>query len=639
MPKLEKTNSKPQLIRQLSKRWYLIAAILLIVALYFVVFRERTIALDYGGNTCDQQLVILPGIFRQPTGTGYEVTTEGGWKIGDTHLVATSICIKPTKAPSEHSVEKVAFSPWGGWPMRLVYAVDAGEYPAVDTSVLREAIPVSRPLKLSLDVSDTLFDYQIHVDEAVAPCQPAADHHIICDIPALKLKQKSTYDISLQRLFDGKVASEAAQATLTTLSPLTVKSTSVKQGETVYSKPRTLTLTADKSLERAEFTAERIDGKKPVPLEATVKVDDKKVTISFTKDLPRQAKIRLSATALEAHDGSTPLDPYRLTFATSGGPRVTGANVGASGVMVGTTIVVTFDQALAIDQDISRFVRTGGGVVYQGRQGNQLLFSTANVGRCGTMSIALTGDLKSRHGISGQSAWQYNGRASCYTVSTIGYSRQGRAINAYYFGNGGTTILYVGAIHGNEPSSKYILENWITELDTNPGRIPAGRQIVVVPNLNPDGITVGSRNNSAGVNLDRNFPTDDWKSDIHSADGFRKGGGGPKPLSEPESKAIAGLVQRLRPRLMLSYHSQGSLVMGDPGVYSETYATRYASMVGFRDATRASSESLFGYDGSSGLFEGWAYLKVGIPNIVVELSGHYTREFSRHREAMWAMMR
>ena len=638
MPESNKTNSKLQFIRQLPKRWYLIAAALLVVALYFVVFRERTIALDYAGNTCDQQLVILPGIFRQPTDTGYAVIAEGGWKLGGVHLLATSICVRPTKAPSEHSIEKVGFSPWGGWFARLVYVVDAGEHPAVDTGALHDAIPVSRPLTLPLSTSDRLFDYQIRVGEAVAPCQPV-DRHIVCDIPALSLKQKTTYDTSLQRLFDGKDVGEAARTTLTTLSPLTVKSTSVKEGGTVYTKPRTLTLTVDKSLQQAEFSVERIDGKKPVALETAVKIDDKKVTITFAKDLPRQAKIRLHATAFEATDGSTTLDPYKLTFTTSGGPQVIGVNVGTTGVMVGTTIAVTFDQALATDQDISRFIKTGGGVTYEGRQGNQLLFSTAKAVRCGTMSIAITGDIKSRHGIAGQSAWQYSGRASCYTVSTIGYSRQGRAINAYYFGSGGTTILYVGAIHGNEPSSKYIMEDWIAELDANPGRIPASRQIVVVPSLNPDGIAMGSRNNAVGVNLDRNFPTDDWKSDIHSADGFKKGGGGPRPLSEPESKAIAGLVQRLRPRLMLSYHSQGSLVMGDPGVYSETYASRYASMVGFRDDTRADTEAIFGYDGSSGLFEGWAYLKVGIPNIVVELSGHYTREFSRHREAMWAMMR
>lgn len=637
MPDSDKTNSKLHFIHQLSRRWHLVAAALLLVVLYCITFRERPLSLSYSGQTCDQRLTVLPGLFRQTSDTGYEVTTEGGWKVGDTQLIATSICVKPTRVPSEHSVEKVAFAPWGGWFARLVYAVEAGKHPAVDTSVLQEAIPVSRPLELTLAIPDDIFDYQMRVNGSIAPCQ-AAGQRISCDIPALKLRQKSTYSMSLERLFKGEAAGEAARATLTTLSPLGLKSTSIKQGTTVYNKPRSLSLVFDKPLERAEFAVERVDGKKTVALEAATAIADNTATVTFARELPRQAAIRLKATTLEATDGSTTLDPYTLSLKTSGGPRVTAVNVGASGVMVGSTIAVTFDQALAADQDISAFIQTGGGVRYQGRQGNQLLFSTTNASRCGALSIRLTGDIKSRHGVSGQSAWQYNGRASCYTVSTVGYSRHGRPINAYYFGGSGVTTLYVGAIHGSEPSSQYILEDWIAELDANPGRIPSGHRVVVVPSLNPDGVAMGSRNNAAGVNLDRNFPTDDWKADIHSADGFKKGGGGKKPLSEPESKAIASLVQQLRPRLMLSYHSQGGLVMGDPGALSERYAARYAAMVGFRDSTYGTSTETFGYP-ATGLFEGWAYQKAGVPNIVVELTGHYTREFPRHREAFWAMLR
>lgn len=606
------------------------------VVLYCMTFRERPLSLSYSGQTCDQRLTVLPGLFHQASDTGYEVTTEGGWKIGDTQLIATSICVKPTRAPSEHSVEKVAFAPWGGWFARLVYAVEAGKHPAVDTSVLREAIPVSRPLTFALGTPDELFEYQVRINESTAPCQTAGKR-VSCDIPALKLKQKSAYTMSLERLFKGKTTGEAARANLTTLSPLRVTATSIEQGAVVYDKPTALTLVFDKPLGKAKFELERIDGEKPVRLNTTTVAHGTEATLTFTEDLPRQATLQLKATALEATDGSTSLDPYSLSFTTSGGPRVTAVNVGSSGLMIGTTIAVTFDQALATDQDISAFIKTSGGVTYQGRQGSQLLFSTANASRCGAVSISLTGDMKSRYGISGQSAWHYNGRVSCYTLSTIGYSRQGRPINAYYFGASGATTLYVGAIHGSEPSSKYILEDWVAELDANPGRIPANQRVVVVPNLNPDGIASGNRNNAAGVNLDRNFPTDDWAADIHSADGFRKDGGGKSPLSEPESKAIAGLIQQLRPRLMLSYHSKGGLVMGDPGALSERYAARYASMVGFRDSTYGSSTETFGYP-ATGLFEGWAYQKAGVPNIVVELTGHYTREFPRHREAFWAML-
>src|SRR5690606_18770916 len=123
-------------------------------------------------------------------------------------------------------------------------------------------------------------------------------------------------------------------------------------------------------------------------------------------------------------------------------------------VVIGAQIVVSFDQELSLDQDLGPFVATGGGLALQSRNGNQLVFSTSQAGLCQPISITLKPDISSPYGISGQSGWQYNGRTQCYTVTTIGYSSQGRPIIAYQFGGGGTTVMYTGAIHGNELSSK-----------------------------------------------------------------------------------------------------------------------------------------------------------------------------------------
>lgn len=622
----------------LPKKYYFIAAMVSLAAIYIAVFREQTISLSYDGSTCQDRIVALPDLHHQPSDSGYNVDTKGGLTLGGVRLLSTSICITPLVSPTENAADHIVYAPFGGWFAASRFKIQTGEHPSVDTTVLTSAIPVSRPLSLPLTVPNELFRYKVSAGDKEAACDSDASE-LICDLPELELKQSRRYTLAFSKYFGDDIVGKPVSATIETLSPLSVKSSSIKQKATVYNAPKTLTLTADKPIDKAEFSLHRIDGDKTDVVAISTHIKDKTAIITFDDKLPRKATYRLDATQLEAGDGSTTLDPYRLTFSTSGGPKVSGINVGSTGIASGTTIAVTFDQTLDQNQDISRFIATAGGVRYQGRQGNQLYFDTSQVARCATMKIAFTKDIKSKYGFSGDSAWSYSGRSRCYTVSTIGYSRQGRPINAYTFGGTGRTVLYVGAIHGNEPSSKYILDDWIAELDANPGRIPPGRQVVVVPSLNPDGVATGSRNNSAGVNLDRNFPTDDWKSDINSADGYRKGGGGSKPLSEPESQAIASLVQRLRPYLMLSYHSQGSLVMGDPGVYSETYAARYATMVGYRDATRASSESLFGYDGSSGLFEGWAYLKVGVPNIVVELNDHYSRQFVYHREAFWAMLR
>ena len=181
------------------------------------------------------------------------------------------------------------------------------------------------------------------------------------------------------------------------------------------------------------------------------------------------------------------------------------------------------------------------------------------------------------------------------------------------------------------------MKDWINELEANYSRIPTNARIVVVPTANPDGVAANTRNNSRNVNLNRNFPTSDWQSDIKDTNGNVKGGGGPTPLSEPEAKALASLSSSLRPRLLISYHAVGSLVVGDPGGYSAGYAAKYASMVGYRNATGQSS-STFDYS-ITGSYEDWTIQKVGIPSMVVELGSYTYRDFSHHKEAFWSMLR
>lgn len=158
----------------------------------------------------------------------------------------------------------------------------------------------------------------------------------------------------------------------------------------------------------------------------------------------------------------------------------------------------------------------------------------------------------------------------------------------------------------------------------------------MVPTINPDGLAAGTRNNSRNVNLSRNFPTDNWVKDINDTNGKVKGGGGSRPLSEPEASALANLTRQYRPRLLLSFHAIGSLVVGDVGGYSAGYAAKYASMVGYRNAT-GSSSSTFDYD-ITGAYEDWIYRNEGIPSMVIELGSYTGYYIDHHRAALWAML-
>lgn len=623
--------------RLIPTKYYFVGAVLLVMAAYMVAFRPQTLVYSYSGNNCDSRLVILPGIFSQAGSSGYEVSTKGGWSIAGKQMAATELCISPLEAPAENSTKTLAYAPWGGWLGRLIYKVEVGEHPRVDAGVLNQPIPVSRDLQLPISEPDVTFSYALGVDGGrEAPCE-VEDNSLVCDVPALNLRQGSEYAVSLERSFRDSEIEKVIDADVETLSPLTVVKSSIKDGSTVYSKPKSLTIHTDKSLAKAEFSAWRVDGEESIDLEVSTNFEDKKVEVLFSKDLPRRAEIELKAATLEAIDGSTPLDGYNLEFKTSGGPRVTGVNVGSTGLVVGAPIVVTFDQALSEGQDIGELISVSGGVALQERRGSQLLFSTDRAGRCGSVGIKMKPDIESQHGVSGQSAWEYSGRMSCYTVSTIGYSVSGRPINAYHFGSSGPAIVYTGAIHGNEVSTKHLMDRWIQELDANPSKIPSGKRIIVVPVINPDGMAAGTRSNARNIDLNRNFDVSDWQKNVQYPGGKSwPGGGGKKPMSEPETKAIASFIAGLRPELVVSYHSVASYVVSNKHGQANSRAQQYASLSGYRLV--AGGEGSFGYH-ISGTADDYYREKLGVASILIELGSSSYHEFERNQAAMWAMMR
>jgi protein MpaA len=136
------------------------------------------------------------------------------------------------------------------------------------------------------------------------------------------------------------------------------------------------------------------------------------------------------------------------------------------------------------------------------------------------------------------------------TRELIGHSVRGRAIYTYECGDPlGEPAIVVGSIHGNEPGGISIAKRLLRS------RVPDGVDLWVIPDLNPDGHAAHTRGNAHGVDLNRNFPRR-WR---------RLSGGnysGRRPLSEPESRAVARLVERIRPRLSIWFHQPLDLVDG-----------------------------------------------------------------------------
>jgi protein MpaA len=207
---------------------------------------------------------------------------------------------------------------------------------------------------------------------------------------------------------------------------------------------------------------------------------------------------------------------------------------------------------------------------------------------------------------------------------------------AYFYGSGPTTVLFTGGIHGDEASGTYIMQDWAAHLDANAYKLAPGKQVVIVPNLNPDGIAANRRYNMNNVNVDRNFPSSDWISDITLTDGrVLPRGGGATPLSEPETQAIAELTSSLKVRAAISFHSSGALVGANKVADSVAIGSAYARGVGY-GTMFYNPESIMGYT-LTGEYETWMGEKFGIPAVLIELPTATGRYFSRHLSTLWAM--
>jgi protein MpaA len=632
-----------RLVRLTKDAWdlpliYRVPAIVFLVLFLLygaIFFSPKEVVFSYAAKeTCVNHFTFFPSVLRQ-SGDGYfKLRADGVITLGGFRLAATKACVFPVRAPTEGAYRN-SIAPGGSWLLKKEFTIRAGRLPVASVQALHRPIPTSIPLTIGLSTTDRVFEYRWIVNDREAKCVPK-ERSIECDMPSLKLAQGKPYSARLERFFQNTRTETVVDQKITTLSATRVVKTSIKQGEMVYSKPRAVTLTFDKILKNVKPKLYRVVGKKKqeIKLESTQK--DKTLTIKLVADLPRSATFSLALNSLQAADGSSLEKPYVLAFKTSGGPKVVGVNMGSTGIPLGSTLVVTFDQTLSNKQDIAKLVGVSGGAVLTGKSGNQIFVSLAGVPRCGDLSVRLGNEIRSNYEIAGSSAWSFFGRTVCHTTQAIGYSAGGRPIMAYTFGSG-PAVLYTGAIHGNEMSTQSLMYYWIDELEANARSIPSGRSAVVIPAINPDGVAMGSRTNAHNIDLNRNFATSDWRKDITDINNHPfPGGGGNSPMSEPETQSLAGFVQGLRPWLILSYHSIGGLVVANQAGASGVYASTYSRLSGYGNATGQSDTFEYSVSGTA---DDWYAQRLGVASILVELGSHTYSQFSLNQAAMWAMLR
>lgn len=177
-----------------------------------------------------------------------------------------------------------------------------------------------------------------------------------------------------------------------------------------------------------------------------------------------------------------------------------------------------------------------------------------------------------------EASWRELGQRGRESVA--GFSVEGRPIYAFEFGaEAAPSVLLTALIHGIEFIGSVALREVVRALLRDETRMRAlldSARFVVLPILNPDslchntarlsrGLPAWRRGNANGVDLNRNFPRLPARLPLHPFAGSRFRASphyiGPRAFSEPETRALHGVVAKARPLLSLGFHSFGNLLL------------------------------------------------------------------------------
>jgi protein MpaA len=612
--------------------------LLFIISYTIHFFTPRTVTFSYAHQTCFTNPSLLPETLSRNRNSNFKIEPKTTLAVLGYPVYSQVSCLNTLQAPKANASSSVSY---GNTIVRKAITINAPSRPTIKISTqLTKPVPVKDPLLFSLTQTDKTFTYQLSTNGRHVPCLPA-NNKLRCDVAALQLTQSTTYTFAIERLFRDKAIETVFQRDLKTVDAVRVTGADLTSGQMVYDIRRDMTITLDKSnIKEAEPKLYQVvnNERKEVPTTHTIETNT--IKVHFTNELPRNANFELILKNTTAADGGYLMEPYSAWFRTSGGPKVSRVSIGKSRVSPNATVTITFDSNVSAQQAVGNFARleANGSVVtatVSVRANTISIKPTAALPKCAVLTVKVLDGLKNEFGVSGGSAWQYSSRVLCQSVFSIGTSVKGRSITAYSFGNGPSKIVFVGGTHGNERSSVSILNSWIDYLENNPNRIPAHRTIIVIPVVNPDGYAANTRTNANNVDLNRNFPSNSWKAGVTMPDhSYLATGGGTAPLSEPESRALANFVLAQRPRLVLTYHAAGNVVVpndsGDSNAIARTYDRN--SSVGFM--SNSGTPTFFEYD-TTGAFEDWLHDKPGVAALLIELRDKTSNEFSRHQNAFW----
>ena len=169
------------------------------------------------------------------------------------------------------------------------------------------------------------------------------------------------------------------------------------------------------------------------------------------------------------------------------------------------------------------------------------------------------------------------------------------------------TVLIIGVFHGEEPQGEYLIKEFLkSDLST------IKNKLLIVPCLNPDGKNINKRQNANKIDLNRNFPTKNWKV-TENPEYF----GGTEPNSEIETQFMVDIINNYKIDAILSIHAPFKIVNYDGP--AKDLAEKISQITGYP------VQADIGYP-TPGSFGNYAGVERQIPTITLELPEDETNE-------------
>ena len=216
--------------------------------------------------------------------------------------------------------------------------------------------------------------------------------------------------------------------------------------------------------------------------------------------------------------------------------------------------------------------------------------------------------------------------------------------------NPGSATFVMCGVHGDEITPVKFCFDILHHLHTEAAQ-PDWKErmknnlIVVIPIANPDSLfkKYPTRTNSRGVDINRNLPTNDWKSKAVSVwkkryRSDKRRFPGKRSLSEPETLFQVNLIKRYKPTKIISVHAPLTILDYDgPTVASKHYhdVAKAANNLLVQMSKKAKDYRIKNYPFFPGSLGNYAGNERNIPTYTLELP---TSDNRKHRQ-YWKMFK